>query len=85
MPCANAAATDAFAQPAVEADREDARGVVVDRAGHPDDAIDVRCEGLRHRTGERRVQHDEPHPHTRRCERLPKGRPRDAGHGHPYP
>lgn len=57
-----------FAQAAVESDRKDPRRVVVDRAAHAHDAIDVSAQGLGNRRRVARVQHDEPDVCTHRTE-----------------
>ena len=63
-----------LAQAAVEPDRKATRHVVVDRAAHAHDAVDVAAQGLGDRRRVAGVQHDEPdlgsHRTERACDRL---------------
>ena len=59
-----------FAQAAVESDRKDPRRVVVDRAAHSDDAVDMRPQRLGDRLGEARAQDDELDRGSGSLERL---------------
>ncbi|HSJ99828.1 MAG TPA: hypothetical protein VK932_01250 [Kofleriaceae bacterium] len=66
-----------LAEGAVEADREGPRHVIVERATHPDNAVDMREQRLRRCLPMARAQDDQPDRATGGPERLRDGCGRD--------